>query len=59
MSIITVSELNFYPVKSCRGISLQTATVGRMGIQYDRQWMFIKDNNGTFVAQQDIKKSEP
>jgi uncharacterized protein YcbX len=55
MSIITVSELNFYPVKSCRGISVHTAKVGPMGIQYDRQWMFINEN-GIFIAQRGDKK---
>ena len=46
----TVSGLYVYPVKSCRGISLTTADVGRMGIRYDRQWMFV-DDRGMFVAQ--------
>jgi hypothetical protein len=47
---MTVSALAFYPVKSCRGIPLQRARVGRLGIQYDRQWMFV-DEHGMFLAQ--------
>ncbi len=47
---ITVSELNCYPVKSGRGISLTTAVVGEMGIQFDRQWMVVNEH-GVFVAQ--------
>lgn len=47
---VTIAELNVYPVKSCRGISLDTADVGPMGIRYDRQWMFV-DERGMFLAQ--------
>lgn len=47
---ISISALSVYPVKSCRGIPLTEATVGRMGIQYDRQWMIV-DEHGMFVAQ--------
>lgn len=45
-----VTELHVYPVKSCRGIAIETAEVGRMGIRYDRQWMFV-DEEGMFLAQ--------
>lgn len=45
-----VTALSVYPVKSCGGIALETARVGRMGIRYDRQWMFV-DEHGMFVAQ--------
>jgi uncharacterized protein YcbX len=45
-----VTALSVYPVKSCGGISLDAAEVGRMGIHYDRQWMFV-DEHGMFVAQ--------
>ena len=48
---ITVSGIYCYPVKSCQGTSLQTATIGRMGVLYDRQWMVIDDETGMFVAQ--------
>ncbi len=51
---LTVSGLNVYPLKSARGISLQTAEIRRFGIQYDRQWMVVSigdDGNATFVAQ--------
>ncbi len=47
---MTVTELNVYPVKSCRGIAIDTADIGRMGIRYDRQWMFV-DAQGMFLAQ--------
>ena len=47
---IAVSGLNYYPVKSCRGIALTSAVIGEMGIRYDRQWMVV-DEKGVFVAQ--------
>lgn len=48
---ITVNGLYHYPVKSCRGIALPTATIGRMGILFDRQWMVVDAKTGMFVAQ--------
>jgi uncharacterized protein YcbX len=45
-----ISQLFIYPVKSLRGFSVQTATLTPQGLQYDRQWMIINENN-TFVTQ--------
>lgn len=53
---VTVSGLVFYPVKSCRGISVTTADIGPMGIRYDRQWVVVNENNA-FVAQRGDKKT--
>ena len=39
--MITVRSLHIYPVKSCRGIELETAEVGPTGFCYDRQWMVV------------------
>ena len=47
---LSVAGLVVYPVKSCGGISLTEARVGRMGIRHDRQWM-VTDDHGMFVAQ--------
>ncbi len=47
---IHITAMYCYPVKSCRGIALQTAEVGVMGIKYDRQWMVVNEHN-VFVAQ--------
>lgn len=46
----TVRHLNVYPVKSCRGIPLGSATLDRWGIQHDRNWMVV-DASGLFVSQ--------
>jgi uncharacterized protein YcbX len=47
---LTVSHLNVYPVKSCRGIPLGLATLDRWGIHQDRNWMVV-DADGLFVSQ--------
>jgi hypothetical protein len=54
-SKIIVSGLNYYPIKSCRGVSITTADIGVMGIRYDRQWMVVNEN-GIFVAQRGDKQ---
>ncbi len=38
---ITVSELHIYPVKSLRGIPLQTSNLDYSGLRYDRRWMVV------------------
>jgi hypothetical protein len=47
---ITVSEIWIYPIKSCKGIKLQTSKVTKTGFKYDRQFMLIDDRNA-FVSQ--------
>jgi uncharacterized protein len=51
--MLTVSELNIYPVKSLRGTSLTSAKVTDRGFQHDRRWMLV-DGNGTFMTQRDF-----
>ncbi|MES2733665.1 MAG: MOSC N-terminal beta barrel domain-containing protein [Bacteroidota bacterium] len=50
MSVLTLSEIYIYPIKSLGGISLSSAQVGERGLQYDRRWMLI-DLEGTFLTQ--------
>jgi uncharacterized protein len=47
---LTLTHLNVYPVKSCRGIPVGSATLDRWGIQHDRNWMVV-DADGVFVSQ--------
>ena len=49
-AVAHLTELNVYPVKSCRGISLTEAVLTPHGIEYDREWMFV-DEAGQFVTQ--------
>ena len=50
-----LSEINIYPIKSCRGISLTEAKIERRGLQYDRRWMLV-DENDWFVTQRQFPR---
>lgn len=52
---ITVSELNYYPIKSCGGIRAEFAEITARGFQYDREWMLV-DEDGEFFTQRDNAK---
>ncbi|XP_015280862.1 PREDICTED: mitochondrial amidoxime-reducing component 1-like isoform X1 [Gekko japonicus] len=53
----SVSELFIYPVKSCRGVSVQRAEVTRMGLRKgdlrDRCWTVIKEDGRILSAKQE------
>jgi len=51
----TVTALYHYPVKSCRGIALNTARVTPYGLEQDRHWMIV-DADGTFLSQREYPK---
>lgn len=48
-----LSELNIFPVKSLKGISLESALVERRGLQHDRRWMLV-DENRQFFTQREV-----
>jgi len=50
MSVITISQLWIYPIKSLPGISLQSAQLRARGLEYDRRWMLVDENN-EFITQ--------
>ena len=50
-----LSELNIYPVKSLKGIPLQSATIEGRGLEYDRRWMLVDENN-RFFTQREVPK---
>lgn len=50
--MITVSQLNVYPVKSCRGVSLDAVTLDDRGPVNDRRWM-LTDQEGVFLTQRE------
>jgi len=50
--MITISSLHVYPIKSCKGISMDASEVGATGPVHDRQWLVI-DRHGTFMTQRD------
>jgi len=45
-----LSEIWIYPVKSLGGIRLKEAKTEERGLQYDRRWLIIDENN-TFITQ--------
>lgn len=45
-----LSGLYVYPIKSCGGISLESADLGETGLLGDRRWMLV-DEGGGFVSQ--------
>lgn len=51
--MLTLSEINIYPIKSLAGISLQSAEVEERGLKYDRRWVLVDETN-TFFTQRDF-----
>lgn len=50
MSMVQISQLYIYPVKSLGGIALQQAMVTSRGLEHDRRWMLI-DSEMQFLSQ--------
>lgn len=55
MENLKVSEINIYPVKSCAGLSFDSAQVVDTGFEHDRQWMVV-DSAGKFITQRQYPK---
>jgi uncharacterized protein len=51
----TITGVFVYPVKSCRGIELQSAEVADTGFADDRHWMMVR-LNGRFVTQRELPR---
>jgi hypothetical protein len=52
-SQLIISQLFIYPIKSLGGISLQQSQVTSRGLQYDRRFMLVDENN-RFVSQREF-----
>ena len=50
-----ITELNIYPVKSCRGIALSESKLLETGLEHDRRWMVV-DEVGKFVTQREYPR---
>jgi uncharacterized protein YcbX len=50
MAVYRISELYIYPVKSLGGIAVTSANVTRKGLEHDRRWMLIDEEN-VFLTQ--------
>jgi len=47
-----VSGLYIYPIKGCRGVAVDEATVEAWGLTGDRRWMIV-DETGRFIGQRE------
>ncbi len=52
---MNLSELNIYPVKSLKGISLESSLVEDRGLQLDRRWMLV-DEKRKFITQREVPR---
>ena len=50
-----ISEINIYPIKSLKGISLENSHVEKRGLRFDRRWM-LTDRDGMFFTQRETPK---
>jgi uncharacterized protein YcbX len=55
MSLLHLTEINIYPIKSARGISFLSAQLDDRGLELDRRWMVV-DEEGHFLTQRTIPK---
>ena len=51
--MLTLSEINIYPIKSLGGISLYSSEAEGRGLKYDRRWVLVDESN-TFFTQRDF-----
>lgn len=50
-----ISEINIYPIKSLKGISLESSPLEKRGLRFDRRWM-LTDRDGMFFTQRQAPK---
>jgi uncharacterized protein YcbX len=50
-----ISEINIYPIKSLKGISVESAVVEARGLRYDRRWM-LTDRECMFLTQREFPR---
>jgi uncharacterized protein len=55
MDMASITALNIYPIKSCRGIALDEARVTERGFAHDREWLIVRPD-GRFVTQRECAR---
>ena len=50
---MNISQINIYPVKSLKGMRLDSSVVEKRGLRFDRRWM-LTDRNGYFFTQREL-----
>ncbi|MBA2502921.1 MAG: MOSC N-terminal beta barrel domain-containing protein [Pyrinomonadaceae bacterium] len=53
--MIQITGLFIYPIKSCRGISLQEVQLGTHGFLHDREFLVV-DETDTFLTQRNTRE---
>jgi uncharacterized protein YcbX len=51
----TIARLFVYPVKSCAGVELREALLTETGLEFDRAWMVVDEDN-EFVTQRELPR---
>lgn len=51
----SLSQINIYPIKSCRGFSTESWELEPRGFRYDRRWMLV-DDEGMFLSQREFPR---
>jgi uncharacterized protein YcbX len=49
-SLLFLSQLYHYPLKSARGLALQSGQIHPLGLEQDRRWVLV-DDQGVFLSQ--------
>ena len=47
--MLTLSEINIYPIKSLGGITLQSSEIEERGLKHDRRWILVDESNKFFT----------
>jgi uncharacterized protein YcbX len=55
LGMLSISHLYVYPIKSLGGIELNAARLTDRGIEHDRRWMLVDENN-RFLTQREFSK---
>ena len=55
LSTIKIQDIYIYPVKSLGGIRLEQAVLEERGLQHDRRWMLVDENN-RFLSQREMSQ---
>src|SRR4051794_16625480 len=54
--LVTVTGLYHYPIKSCAGTALSSATLDARGIRHDRELMVVDAVTNTFLTQRELPR---
>lgn len=50
-----IAALHVYPIKSCRGLTLESVVITPTGFEGDRQWMVVNES-GRFLTQRELPR---